>query len=283
MPLQALEDVTLHYEVAGAGPPVVLINALTMDAAGWRTEVQALATRYTVLTYDCRGQGRSGKPDQDYSIEAHADDLHRLVITLGFRRLHVVGLSLGGMIAQAFAAKYPAQTAGLVLASTTAHVEPMLERFLTAWIRVLEVGGGELAFEAAEPMLFSEWYLRAHPDVLKGLRAAVGRLPVTALQRLARGALRHDLVDRLGTLRAPTLVLVGEEDLLTPLRHAQALAGQIPGARLVVVPACGHVIPMERPALFNETVVQFLRSHDGLLKLTWVRDNADPIQSAGTA
>ncbi len=279
--MQDLEDVALHYEVAGQGPPLVLINALTMEAAGWRTQVQALSTAYTVLTYDCRGQGQSDKPDLDYSIAQHAVDLHRLVIGLGYPRLHVVGLSLGGMIAQAFALKYPAQTGALVLVSTVARMQPMLERFLSTWIRVLEVGGGDLAFEVAEPLLFSEWYLHKHPDIVKGLRANVAKQPVAALRHLARGSLSHDVDGQLGLLRTPTLVVAGEEDLLTPVRHARTMAEQIAGARVTVVPACGHVVPLERPALFNEAVLQFLRGHDGLLRLRWRR--AEESGPAGTA
>jgi 3-oxoadipate enol-lactonase len=83
MAMHVLEDVALYYELTGQGPPLVLINALTMEASGWRAQTKAFSTRYTVLTYDCRGQGRSAKPDQDYAIEPHADDLHRLVIGLG--------------------------------------------------------------------------------------------------------------------------------------------------------------------------------------------------------
>lgn len=268
MPLYSVGDVALHYELAGQGPPLVLINALTMEASGWRAQVHAFSTHYTVLTYDCRGQGRSDKPDRTYRIQQHAEDLHYLLVGIGFRRLHVLGLSLGGMIAQAFALQYPAQTGALVLASTVSRIEPAMERFLSTWVRVLEVGGGELAFEMAEPLLFSEWYLRDHAEILKGLRAAVARQPVRALRHLARGALEHDLDGQLDSILAPTLVVAGEEDLLTPVRHARRLADRIPNARLMILPACGHVSPLERPALFNEAVFQFLRHHDGLLELT---------------
>lgn len=275
MPIHVLDDVALHYELAGEGPPIVLINALTMDATGWRAQVRAFSTCYTVLTYDCRGQGQSSQPDQDYRIEQHAEDLHRLVLGIGFRRLHVVGLSLGGMIAQAFAAKYPAQTGALVLCSTASRIEPALERFLKTWARILEVGGGELASDMAEPLLFSEWYLREHGEVLKGLRAHVARQPVAALAHLARGALGCDLDGQSELIQAPTLVVAGEEDLLTPLRHARRLAERIHGARLMVLPACGHVMPLERPALFNEAVIQFLRRHDGLLTLKVVAGRSE--------
>lgn len=275
MPNLALDDVTLHYEMAGNGSPLVLINALTMEAAGWGAQVRAFSAHYRVLTYDCRGQGQSGKPEEGYSIEQHADDLHRLVVGIGLRRVHVVGLSLGGMIAQAFALKYPAQTGALVLCSAVSRIEPALERFLRTWIRVLAVGGGELAFEMAEPLLFSEWYLREHGEILKGLQANVARQPVAALAHLARGALGHNLDGQLKLIRAPTLVLAGEEDLLTPVRHARRLSQQIPGAQLIVIPACGHVSPLERPALFNEAVFQFLRRHDGLLELKTVTGRRD--------
>lgn len=276
MPILALDDVTLHYEVAGHGSPLVLINALTMEAAGWGAQVRAFSAHYRVLTYDCRGQGQSGKPEQDYSIEQHADDLHRLVVGIGLRRVHVVGLSLGGMIAQAFALKYPAQTGALVLCSAVSRIEPAMERFLRTWVRVLAVGGGELAFEMAEPLLFSEWYLREHDEILKGLHANVARQPVAALAHLARGALGHNLDGQLELIRTPTLVLAGEEDLLTPLRHARRLSQQIPGAQLIVIPACGHVSPLERPALFNEAVFQFLRRHDALLELKIVTGRRAP-------
>ncbi len=268
--MHVLEDVALHYKVTGHGPPLVLVNALTMEASGWRTQTKAFSTHYTVLTYDCRGQGRSGKPDQDYRIEQHADDLHRLVIGLGLRRLHVVGLSLGAMIAQAFALKYPAQTGALVLCSAVSRLSVALERFLRTWVRTLEEKGGAQAFRGAEPLLFSRRYADKYPEVLKGLRAAVGRQPVGALRHLALGILEPSLESRVGLTRAPTLVVVGEEDRLTPLEEARRLVDLIPGARLQILPACGHVCPLERPALFNETVFQFVRQHDTLLELKMV-------------
>ncbi len=279
MATRVLDDVALQYEVTGHGPPLVLINALTMEASGWRTQAKAFSTRYTVLTYDCRGQGRSGKPDQDYPIEQHADDLHRLVIGLGLRRLHVVGLSLGAMIAQAFALKYPAQTGALVLCSAISRLSVGLERFLRTWVRTLEDKGGAQAFHGAEPLLFSRGYADRYPEVLKGLRAAVDRQPISALRHLALGALEHNLEQQLGSIRAPTLVVVGDEDRLTPLDEARRLADLIPGARLQILPACGHVCPLERPALFNEAVVQFVRRYDALLELKMVAQGGHPSET----
>ena len=276
MATHVLEDVALHYELTGHGPPLVLINALTMEASGWRSQTKAFASRYRVLTYDCRGQGRSAKPDQDYRIEQHADDLHRLVIGLGLPRLHVVGLSLGAMVAQAFALKYPAQTGALVLCSAVSHLSAELQQFLTTWVRTLGEAGGAQAFHGAEPLLFSRGYADTHPGVVKGLRAAVDRQPVGALRHLALGAMNHDLEGRLDSIRTPTLVVVGEEDRLTPIRDARRLVDLIPGATLKVLPACGHVCPLERPVVFNDAVLQFVRSHDALLGLKMVAPGGHP-------
>jgi 3-oxoadipate enol-lactonase len=180
------------------------------------------------------------------------------------------------MVAQAFALKYPAQTGALILCSAVSRLFPELQQFLTTWVRTLGEAGGAQAFHGAQHLLFSRRYADTHPEVLKGLRAAVDRQPVDALRHLALGALNHDLEGRLGSIRTPTLVVVGEEDRLTPVRDARQLAELVPGATLTILPACGHVCPLERPAEFNEAVLDFVRSHDALLGLKMVAPGSHP-------
>lgn len=266
MPRIDIDGVKLNYELNGKGPYVVFINGLTMDVNGWILQVPDFSKRYSVLRYDCRGQGQSDKPDMEYTPEIHAEDLKRLLDKLSIDKAHIVGLSNGGMIAQHFAVNYPQRLGALVLVDTCSYIGTLLELIIKTWIKATEVGGSELRYDVALPFLFSENFIRNNLEKILSLKeTSVKTNPPKAVINLARGCLKHNIHERLSNITAPTLIIVGEEDILIPLKYSRILHENIKNSKLLVMRDCGHVPPIEKPEEFNKAVISFIKDHDHLV------------------
>jgi 3-oxoadipate enol-lactonase len=266
MPLLKINGIRVYYEVDGKGPALVFINGLTMDVNGWYFQVPTFKERYTVLRYDCRGQGQSDKPDMDYTQEMHADDLKNLMDRLDINKAHIAGLSNGGMIAQHFTIRYPERVGGLVLVDTSSYIDTLLELIIRAWIKATGIGGSEFRFDVSLPFLFAESYIKKNLEAILVMRENnIKNNPPKPIINLGKGCLTHDVNNRLSEIKAPTLIIVGEEDILIPLKYSKILNEKIQGSKLVIIKECGHVPPIEKPDEFNRILLDFLKDHDGLL------------------
>jgi 3-oxoadipate enol-lactonase len=213
-----INGVFLAYEISGAGTPVVLIHGAQGDQTMFSGLAPALAAKYRVLTFDQRGSGLSEKPYTEYSIAQLAEDTAVLMEHAGFQNAHVVGVSMGGMIALEFALRHPEKTRTLVLGCTTPGGPNAVriggEAFTNAYsTRTMssEERGRALA-EAA----FTKGYIDAHPEIVPNMIEARRQRPIdsAALEARLKAAMRHDVFDRLGQINCPTLVLTGKDDAL---------------------------------------------------------------------
>lgn len=265
MPRVKINNINLNYVTEGKGHVVIFINGLTMDVNGWYLQVPSFSERYKVLRYDCRGQGQSDKPDMDYSQEMHADDLNNLMYRLDIKNSHIIGISNGGMVAQHLAVKYPERVGSLVLVDTCSYVDTLLGMVINAWIKSTEAGGSELRCDVALPSLFAEDFIKKNLEKIMAMREFnIKNNPAKPIINLAKASLRHNINDRISEVKAPTLIIVGEEDILIPPKYSRILHEKIKGSKLVILKNCGHVPPIEKPEEFNEIVLAFLKNHDSL-------------------
>jgi pimeloyl-ACP methyl ester carboxylesterase len=224
----------------------------------WLLQFPTLSQRYTALAVDLRGHGRSDSPPGPYSIGRMAADVVGVLDGLSVAAAHVVGLSLGGLVAQALAIDHPERVRSLVLANTFARLRPQGVRgwmYLLSRVVALILGGVERQAEVVARGVFP------HPEQAALRRLAVQRLrgnDPAAYQATIRAVLRFDSRPGLGTIHVPTLVVAGSDDTTVSLAAKQRLAAGIPGARLVVVPDSGHATPVDRPEAFNALVLGFL-------------------------
>ncbi len=266
MPILDIDGCRLNYESDGEGPNIVFINGLTMDTNGWVLQVPYFSKKYRVLRYDCRGQGKSDKPDMVYTPDIQMEDLKNILDELEVERAHIIGLSYGGMIAQHFAVNYPKRVGALVLVDTCSYIGPLLELTIKLWIKATEVGGNELRYDAMIPFLFSENFIENNLEKILSLReASVKNNPSQAVINLAKGCLAHNIHDKISNIVSPTLIVVGEEDILIPLKYSRLLHERIKDSELLVIEKCGHAPPLERPEEFNSSVMTFLEKHDHLI------------------
>lgn len=263
MPFLACNGICLYYELHGPedGPVLVLNNGLLMNAAGsWMAQTPAFAAKYRVLQYDCRGQGQSDHPEEPYSMEQHADDLAALLRGLGIARAHVLGLSYGGEVAQAFALKYPSFVRSLVLADTVSEVGPELRLIVEGWKASAVAGSPDLFFLVTVAWNFSPAFIAARSAILQAARVRYKELDLPAVARLCDAFLDVNFTARLHQVRVPTCIIVGQQDHLKGSGYAETLHQAIAGSQLKTLPGAGHAVSMESPAAFNGLVLEFLES-----------------------
>ncbi len=263
--------VRLYYELHGpqGAPVLVLNNGIIMNAAGsWIFQTAALARHYRVLQYDCRGQGQSDHPEGPYTMEMHADDLAGLLDALGVAAAHIAGISYGGEVAQAFALKYPHKALSLILADTVSEVRAELRYVIESWMDALHSGEARAFFNATVPWNFSPQFIRANPGVLADAQKRYALLNFAAVLRLCECFLQVDFTARLGEIKIPTCIIVGEKDLLKGPGDARLLQAGIPHAELHILPGAGHATCWERPNEFNTIVLGFLAKQTGSTGVT---------------
>lgn len=261
MPTIQANGIQIYFELHGAenAPVLVLNNGILMNAANsWVFQTQALAQKYRVLQYDCRGQGQSEHPEEAYSMAQHADDLAALLAKLGIAQVHIAGISYGGEVAQAFALAYPQQVASLILADTVSEIGPELRQTVMGWLQAARLADPELFFNITVPWNFSPEFIAANPALLEGARSRYAQLDFPAVARLCECFLALEFTARLGEIKARTCILVGEKDILKGPAYAQILLRAIPHAEYHLLPGAGHASCWERPAAWNSIVLGFL-------------------------
>jgi pimeloyl-ACP methyl ester carboxylesterase len=245
----------------GAGLPLLLVHGFPLDHTMWTGQVESLAPHCRVVAPDLPGFGRSPAKSDKATMEQFADDLAALLDALEIREPVVFcGLSMGGYIALQFCRKYAARLAGLILCDTraTADTPEAAAARQTMAARVLRDGVAPLV-ETMLPKLFAETTRQRQPHVIEGLRTVLEGGNPRGIAAAARGmAERPDMTAALAEIRCPMLVIVGQEDAISPPAEMGGIARAIPGAKFVVIPAAGHMSPLENPIAVNAAIAEFV-------------------------
>jgi 3-oxoadipate enol-lactonase len=250
--------IDIRYEITGSGPWVTFLHPLAVDLTVWDAQVEAMASRFTVLRLDARGHGQSTAPVGAYSLEQMADDAIALLDVLGVARTHLVGLSMGGMIAQHAALKAPQRLAGLVLAGTTSYYPPESQPVWDERLRVVAAQGVGPMLASTLERWFTEPFRAAHPEVIDRIAGLIRGTPLDGYLGSCEAIRRIDTRAVLRSVEVPTLVLVGDKDEGTPLPMARAIHEAIAGSRLEVIADAAHLSNIEQATAFNALVKGFL-------------------------
>ena len=255
--------IEIHYVLEGEGPVVTLSHVLGCNLSLWDDQARALKGRYRVLRCDTRGHGQSSAPPGPYSLEQLAEDVRGLLTGLEITETHFVGLSMGGMIGQVFALKYPKMVQGLVLCDTTSRYP---KEVLPAWeerVRTVEAKGMEGIVEAMLERWFTAPFRARRRDVMDRVRAMLRGTPPPGYIGCCHALPKINTTDRLGAVRCPALVIVGEEDPGTPVEMARAIHAALPAAELAILRWASHLSNMEQPEEFNRVLLGFLDKATG--------------------
>jgi 3-oxoadipate enol-lactonase len=261
MAFTRLNQHRLHWRETGnpQAPAVMFVNSLGTDCRLWDELAGLLGRDWRILLYDKRGHGLSEAPPGPYTIALLADDVLALADHLHLARFALVGLSIGGLIAQQVALQAPSRLTALVLADTAAQIGTAAS--WNARIAAVNAEGLPGIADAVMQRWFTPAFHAAQPDALRGWRAMLcGTAPAGYVAACA--ALRDaDLTARIGAITAPTLVLAGDADQSTPPDLVRATASRIPGARFALIADCGHIPPAEQPATLAASIQAHLQEH----------------------
>lgn len=260
MPYYQARDARLHYEIAGEGPPMLLVHGFTNFGQVWGPQIASLVhAGYQAIAPDLAGHGLSAGAATLTDVPSLAADMVALLDTLGIERAIVCGLSLGGMIAQQMAVDYPGRLAGIVVAasrSQNAGMQPAVEN----WIAELEGPRGALGrLGKTYPLLLNDRYRdSAAGDATRALwELVLAQVSGHALANVARGMLAFDVADSLPAIQTPTMVIAGEHDRLIPTALTRQIAERIPGAEYVEIPGGGHICSVDSAAAFTPALLRF--------------------------
>jgi 3-oxoadipate enol-lactonase len=255
-----INSITLAFNDQGTGLPIVLLHAFPLNRTMWREQELALSSQFRVITIDLRGHGESDAPLWRYTLDQAADDVIGLLDHLSIQRATFVGLSMGGYILFALYRKYTHRVKALVLADTRAQAdtsEGKEGRFQMA--QTAYKNGPSAIADIMIPKLLSPATVQSNLELVRRVRRMIEDNQISGIAGdLMAMAERSDSVPLLKQITCPTQIIVGEQDLPTPLADAKLMADQILGARLAVIPAAAHLSNMEQPDLFNETVRSFV-------------------------
>jgi len=252
-----------YHEEHGTGFPLLLINGLGSDHLEWLFQLPAFSPHFRVIVFDNRGTGKSAVPPGPYTTAQMADDAVALLRFFRIARAHVLGVSLGGMIAQEVALRHPDLVEGLVLGCTgpggSLSVRPSPEA-MSAFAPAGE-GDPEGELRRMIPFLYTDVYCREHPEEIEAFirRRLENPTPPEGYAAQLAAAVAHDASARLDRIRARTLVITGDADRLVDRENSLRIAGRVPGAKLVVLRGSPHRLFAENADAFNREVLAFLR------------------------
>lgn len=266
MPTVDVNGLDIFYRETGHGEPLLLLAGLGLDHRAWAAQVPALSRAFRCITPDNRDIGRSGRVTGPYTVADMAGDAVGLLDALGIERAHVAGLSMGGAMAQEIAINHPHRVKSLALVATYCSGDPRGTALFEGMRLMRERFSPEEYYRATYPWSFTvKDYLRPGfmERMIESAAANPNPQPPDAYARQAAATTTFHSEDRLGRITAPTLLLFGDQDLLTPLRFARALHDGIPGSELVIVPDAGHGIVWSHPDVVNDVLFGFFSRRSG--------------------
>ena len=265
MPKARVNGIDVNYVEAGSGDPVLLIMGFGGDHLAWAFQTPVFAQKYRVIAFDNRGAGQSDVPDIPYTTRMMAEDAVGLLDHLKIERAHVIGVSMGGMIAQELALNHPRRVRSVQLHCTLARPDRYMHALIENWRVVRSKVTPEEWMRIVALWLFAPSTYVERPEFVETIiqTGIANPHPFTLTGFLRQGdAVRsHDTLERLGTLATPALVSVADDDILVPARFARQLAAAVPGATLTTLERAGHCYFWERPEAFNAMCLEFLERH----------------------
>lgn len=261
-----VNDINTTYEITGkrGAPVVVLSHSLGSSSVMWKPQVEDLNSEYQVLRYDTRGHGDSEAPDGPYDLDLLGDDAVALLDALDIERVHWVGLSMGGMIGQSIALRYPERLATLALCDTMAVVPDEMQGVWLERIATAQESGMDALADATMERWFTEPFRSAQAQAVAPIRRQFVATAVAGFIGCCEAIRRLDYLPRLNDVETPTLVVVGEQDQATPVAAADAIHDRIASSERVVIRDAAHLSNIEQHELFNATILDFLKRHSAV-------------------
>ena len=250
--------VRINYVIEGDGPWLVMSHSLACDLSMWDEQARLFQKKFRVLRFDTRGHGASDAPQSAYTLDMLAQDVLGLLDGLKIENPHFVGLSMGGMIGQTFALRHPGRLRSLVLCDTSSRIPPEAAPLWESRIKTASEQGMEPLVEPTLKRWFTEPFYAANPAMMARVGKLIRTTPVAGYAGCCHAIRKLDLTAKLGAIGCPVQVVVGEQDVGTPVEMSRTISNAIPGSELVIIPSASHLSNLEQPEAFNRAVGGFL-------------------------
>lgn len=258
----SVNGIQIHYAIEGEGPWLTLSHSLACNLHMWDPQMSELTRHYRVLRFDTRGHGRSSAPAGAYTLEQMADDVKGLLAALGIEQTHWAGLSMGGMIGQVFALKYPGVFGSMTLADTTSRYPAEAAAMWGERIKIAETQGMAPLVDVTLGRWFTAGYRASAREAVEKIADSIRSTPVPGYAGCCHAIPQIDVTRRLKEIRCPTLVIVGDQDAATPVAMAREIQEALPGSELAIIPSAAHLSNVEQPRAFTDALLAFLKKAD---------------------
>ena len=253
--------IELNCVIEGDGPWLTMSHSLACNLSMWDPQMAELKKHYKVLRFDTRGHGASSAPPGPYTLEQMADDVHGLFAALGIRQTHWAGLSMGGMIGETYALKYPGVFRSMVLADTTSRRPPNAAQMWGDRIPMAKEQGMDALVESTLGRWFTEPFRKAHPEVMARIGNDIRNTPVEGFAGCCDAIAKIDVLDRLKEIDCPAFVIVGDQDHGTPPEMARQIHANLRGSELLIIESAAHLSNVEQAQTFTRVMTDFLARH----------------------
>lgn len=254
-----LQGITVHYEVSGQGPWLMLSHSLAADLRMWAPQVAAWQAHFTVLRYDTRGHGQTEATPAPYTLDQLADDAHALLRHVGAERAHWVGLSLGGMIGQTLAIRQPGSLGRVVIANSTGRGAPNASQVWGERAAMARSQGMQALVQPTLSRWFTPAFVQARPDLMREVGDMIGGTSVEGYAGCCAAIAGLDTLERLRALPHPALVVAGEQDVATPPAMSEAIHRHWAGSSFLQISDAAHLSNLQQPETFTQAVLRFLK------------------------
>lgn len=262
MPKLQIADIELFYDIQGTGEPLLLIGGFSCDSSLWLPVLPSLINQYQVIRLDNRGIGQSVAPDTPFSIQQMAVDALALLNFLKITKVHVAGSSMGGQIAQELALAAPEKIQSLMLLSSWAKGDAKFHAVIDMFGKLPDKVDARLYWQVVLPWIFAEQFY-ATPEAVEQVINSMLEYPYPptpqVLYHQSRAILESDTSLRLANIRCPTLVMVGKQDILTPVNFSKQIAEGISNNDFVIIEDSGHGLIAEAPEAVPTAILNFLK------------------------
>lgn len=260
MPFLKTTNLTIHYEIAGKGEPLVLLHGMSNNSQSWRRQLEGLKENFTVIAWDAPGYGQSSDPKEEFqSFSQFADVLKEFIEALPYESVYLLGHSMGAAIAIDFSSRFPSMVRSLILADATRgsaalSAEENEKRLQNRLHSIENLDPKEIAANRVYALLAPN----PNEEVKKEAEKIMGQVRLAGYRAVAYSLYNQNQMDILATISAPTLIICGEEDGVTPVKESQVIHEKIANSKLVTIPKTGHLCYQEDPQTFNQHVLEFL-------------------------
>jgi len=266
--LKSKDGAALYYELYGEGEPIIFLNGIMMSTLSWKDLVPIVSKKFKLILFDFRDQGNSSKMKEQYELDIHVNDLLRLIDGLGIPKIHMLGLSYGGLVALKFALLHQDRLNTLILPNTTSFISNHLREIGKAWETAAELNDGEKFLQLARPFIYSGKFYENHLDLIRKyqemLKTMLTKEWFEAFMRLS-GSTRNYYIsqDELKTINIPTLLIGAEQDIIAPIKEMMTIYENIKGCEFVTIPQAGHGAFLEKTNEFATIVTGFALKYSG--------------------